>query len=163
MNALFSRFRIGFRIYFGFALVLSLLGIVGGYGVYELSETKDHFEEYGATSTDTGRVLTISLNFAELRRSVLLHINDGGAASAEYAEHELGLIATDLEHVLSVTQDPASHTRLKRMLQLSKEYGEGFAKVKQARSTRESLVARKLRPAGEKLVSNLSTLIAGAT
>ena len=43
-----------------------------------------------ATSTDTGRVLTISLNFAELRRAVLLHINDGGAASAEYAEHELG-------------------------------------------------------------------------
>ena len=89
-------------------------------GFTSCPQTKDHFEEYGATSTDTGRVLTISLNFAELRRSVLLHINDGGAASAEYAEHELGLIATDLEHVLSVTQDPASHTRLKRMLQLSK-------------------------------------------
>ncbi|MGF7208408.1 methyl-accepting chemotaxis protein [Skermanella aerolata] len=163
MNALFSRFKIGFRIYFGFALVLGLLGIVGGYGIYELSETKNHFEEYGSTSADTGRVLTISMNFAELRRAVLLHISDGGAASSSYAEHELGLIASGLDHMLSVTQDPASRARLERMLRLAKEYGDGFAKVKRARSTRESLVEQKLRPAGDKLVSNLSNLIAGAT
>jgi methyl-accepting chemotaxis protein len=162
MASLFFRLKVGFRIYSGFALVLSLLGIVGIYGIYELSDTKDRFTEYGETSSNAGRVLTIGMNFAEMRRSVLLYISDGEAASAEYAEKKLGLILADLGRVLEITEDPASRARLERMIQIAKEYGVSLDKVKQARIKREALFTQKLKPTSSKLANNLSTLMSRA-
>ena len=137
-------------------------GSWGPMALLQLSETKDHFTEYGETSSDAARVLTIGMNFAELRRSVLLYIRDGEAASAEYAEKKLGLMLADLGRVLEVTEDPPSRARLERMIQIAKEYEIGLNKVEQARIKRESLLTQKLRPTSSKLANNLSTLMSRA-
>jgi methyl-accepting chemotaxis protein len=163
MGSLISRFRIGFRIYAGFLLVLCLLGAVGGYGVIELTKARDNFNRYGETSANTSAIMMINLDFIELRRNALLFSSSGSPVAAQKVQELLDHIADNLRIVLPATADAASRARLERMIELAADYGTKFTKLKDIRSKRDNLVETRLKPLGEQVVGNLSSLISEAT
>ncbi|QQP88429.1 HAMP domain-containing protein [Skermanella sp. TT6] len=144
-------------------LILALLGAVGGFGIVELIAARANFQRYGETSANTAMVITINQDFAELRRQALLYTSSGTETAAGRVHELLGHIASSLTNLLPAARDGASRARLERMIQLTADYGEKFAKVKEARVKRDTLLDQSLRPLGDQIVGNLSDLISEAT
>ena len=79
----FTSFKIGTRIYAGFALVLALMVLLGGVAYWGLQAVDDSFHDYSATATNALTAATIDGNMTDIRRNVLIYEDTGNKTALE--------------------------------------------------------------------------------
>ena len=159
-GSLAGRYKVGTRIYFGFAVVLVLLAVVVAVGVAGLGTVRDAFRSYAAVSSHSLQISDIDGNVAQMRRLVVNFNNSGDMAVAE----QVRKVQSGLSRQLRAALDGAAgerRTALERMVQLFDGYVADFGKLAELRQRRDRLYDDQLVPAGEKARDTMSQLAAG--
>ena len=159
-GSLAGRYKVGTRIYFGFAVVLVLLAVVVAVGVAGLGTVRDAFRSYATVSSHSLQISDIDGNVAQMRRLVVNFNNSGDMAVAE----QVRKVQAGLSKQLRAALDGAVGERraaLERMAQLFDGYVADFGKLTEVRQRRDRLYDDQLVPAGEKARDTMSQLAAG--
>ncbi|MCW2237575.1 methyl-accepting chemotaxis protein [Azospirillum canadense] len=158
-GSLAGRYKVGTRIYFGFAVVLVLLAVVVAVGVAGLGTVRDAFRSYAAVSSHSLQISDIDGNVAQMRRLVVNFNNSGDMTVAE----QVRKVQSGLSRQLRAGLDGAAGERraaLERMVQLFDGYVADFGKLAELRQRRDRLYDDQLVPAGEKARDTMSQLAA---
>ena len=158
----FERYRVGARVYGGFAAVLLLLGVVGGAGVIGLGGADRGLAEYARVSNNTLFVMSMALSTQEMRRNVLAFTYTGSQAALKRIGELRTQVARDLEDFESRTTNPARRAIVGDLRSLFQTYGAVFDSLTDTRSRREQATTKRLEPAGTDIRTRLDEIIASA-
>ena len=158
----FERYRVGARVYGGFAAVLLLLGVVGGAGVVGLGGADRGLGEYARVSNNTLFVMSMALSTQEMRRHVLVFTYTGSQTALKRIGELRSQVARDIEDFDSRTTNPARKAIAGDLRGLFQTYGTVFDNLAGTRGRRERATAERLEPAGTDIRKRLDEIIAAA-
>ncbi|CAK0763323.1 methyl-accepting chemotaxis protein [uncultured Gammaproteobacteria bacterium] len=154
-----GRFKIGTRIYFGFLVVLALLGLLVVIGIRGLDQAEASVDQYASVSENALRVSTIDADVATMRINVR-YFNESGSDKPVAKVHALQAeIEKGLNEAIHATKNPERKANLQKMLALFNEYRQGFERAVTLRAKKDKLVNEGMNPIGAKARENLSEVI----
>mgnify|MGYP001161922803 CR=1 FL=1 len=159
---LFSRLRIGTRLYGGFGLVLILLIAVAGIGISGLATMASQFTGYAAISRTTVNVVAIDRTVVGLRRNVAQFAQ----TRDEKALQRIAELRNDFETLLQEARaetDEDERDFLDRMEKIFRDYLTQFDSVIEILRTRDAIERDTLLPIGNRMVAKLDEAIGIAT
>ncbi|HYH37130.1 MAG TPA: methyl-accepting chemotaxis protein [Azospirillum sp.] len=163
MNSSFaSRFRVGTRVYFGFLVILALLGALVAVGYRSLGSAEGGFDRYAAIADNSARVLEIAVDVGQMRRNVVAYSLSGDPAAAQQVQEVQGRLRGALRTAVDATSNAERRRGLERMTALFESYGANFGKLVESRRQRDRLIEERMNPLGTRARENLTKIIASA-
>ncbi|PWC44263.1 methyl-accepting chemotaxis protein [Azospirillum sp. TSO22-1] len=163
MNSSFaSRFRVGTRVYFGFLVILALLGAIVAVGYRSLGAAEGGFDRYASIADNSAHVLDIAVDVGQMRRNVVTYSLSGDPAAAQQVQEVQGKLRAALRTAVDATGNAERRRGLERMAALFEAYGANFGKLVEARRQRDRLVDERMNPLGARARENLTKIIASA-
>ena len=138
----FTSFKIGTRIYAGFALVLALMVLLGGVAYWGLQAVDDSFHDYSATATNALTAATIDGNMTDIRRNVLIYEDTGNKTALETISKLRGETQKLIAELTAKTRSPADQKLIKEIQEDFDVYLKDFEKVVELRGRREAAISR---------------------
>ena len=135
MTAWMNRFLIGTRIYGGFAVILVMLGILGGISYRSLNTIAAIQGDYVGFSNNALLVQQIERNLVGLRRNMYAYLTTGSLPEFKRAEELVGIIKTEFDELDRSLKDPKLHQDAD---ELHKAVDAYFALAKKAVELREA-------------------------
>ncbi|MCW2246557.1 methyl-accepting chemotaxis protein [Azospirillum fermentarium] len=160
-SGLAGRFKVGTRIYFGFAVILALLILGSVSGISGLVSARTGFGTYATVSNHSLLVLDINANVAQMRRIAVNYINSGDEAIATQVRSIQEALGKDLREAVGTASDQ-TRPALTQMTSLFDTYQAGFGKLVELRRQRDTLVREQLIPLGDKAQQALADIHASA-
>ncbi|AWK86221.1 methyl-accepting chemotaxis protein [Azospirillum thermophilum] len=157
-----GRFKVGTRIYFGFLLILALLGLVVVVGVRALSSADAALTRYVGISDNSLRISDIDSTLAHMRRAVQNYSFTGSGEQIAIVKESQRTLGQELRAARDATSDPARRANIERMIQYFESYNANFGKLIETREKRDRLVTEQLTPIGTKATANLEQIAASA-
>ncbi|HYI70934.1 MAG TPA: bacteriohemerythrin [Skermanella sp.] len=157
-----ARFKVPTKIGFGFAVVLLLLVAVGSFGGMALYEGVRLQKTYASISDNAQGVLRIAHLVAEMRRDVLISIDESDEAAAVRATDLGTRINVMLDEASKATSDPERHGNLDVMRSLLGTYQADFKKALMAERVRHDSIEHGMNPIGAKVRTNLTEIVRSA-
>jgi len=157
-----GRFKVGYRIYVGFVLILALLIAVVATGYRALTAAETGFDRYALVADNGAHVLDVAREVAQMRRDIAVFSLSGEAAAADRANTALRDLRPRLKQALDDTADPERRRLIGRMSELLDRYATHFATLVAARQERDTLYAERMNPLGNIANDQLSTIINSA-
>jgi methyl-accepting chemotaxis protein len=159
MAALMARFRVGTRIYAGFATVLVLMALTAVIGIRGLGGSAASFDTYESASNAAVNITLIDRQIVGLRRNILLYTGSEGDEKAmdriRTLQKELG---PALEAAIAAADTPERRSALERLRASYQAYGANVEKMITLRQKRDKLVNENLLAAGHKIRQSIDTL-----
>ena len=156
-SGLAGRFKVGTRIYFGFAVILALLILGSVSGINGLMSARSGFGTYATVSNHSLLVLGINADVAQMRRIAVNYINSGDETIATQVRAIQETLGKDLRQAVSTAADD-TRPALAQMLALFESYQTGFTKLSELRRQRDKLVREQLTPLGDRAQQALSEI-----
>ncbi|WP_316977808.1 bacteriohemerythrin [Shumkonia mesophila] len=162
MNKLMGRFRVGTRIYAGFAVVLALLCVVAWLAYDGVHQGTNALDDYAKVSGNALAVAVAERNVVGLRRNAYVYYDKGSETELKRARELVGLLRDELDDGIKNARDAERNANLKKMRALVDDYGKAFEEVVVKRAQREKLVTEGMEVTGPAASKNISAIIASA-
>ncbi|MBI4968055.1 MAG: HAMP domain-containing protein [Rhodospirillales bacterium] len=159
---LMARFRIGVRIYFGFLIILVLLGVVAAVGFKGLVDGTGAFNAYARTSENALRVQGIEAVFTDLRRNVLGFTTTGEERFLKRIAEVQNALHHEIDTALKATSNPERKAKLDKIAAMLRDYEKNLGRVIEDRKTRDHLVNDEMNVRGAKARKELSDVVHSA-
>ncbi len=153
-----GKFKIGTRVYSGFALVLVLLGVIAILGYDGIRTGEAVLNDYARIAENTVKMSIIERNVVELRRNVLGYNSTGSNAFTERARDVLKQVddqVTELRKRLVLKDTIAKTEAIQKNVA---DYGKGFASLVTLREQRIKRFDETIGVSGAKIRSNLQEI-----
>ncbi|HYD65411.1 methyl-accepting chemotaxis protein [Azospirillum sp.] len=157
-----GRFKVGTRIYAGFALVLVLLIVLAASGYRALGSAEQAFDRYASISDNAARVLDIAADVGHMRRAVVTFSLSGDPKAVQQVQEIQRSLRPALQAAAAATLDPERRRGIERMTTLFDSYSTRFTQLVEARRQRDRLLDEQVNPQGTKARENLTRVIATA-
>jgi len=157
-----GRFKVGTRIYAGFALVLVLLIVLAASGYRALGSAEQAFGRYASISDNAARVLDIAADVGHMRRAVVTFSLSGDPKAVQQVQEIQRGLRPALQAAAAATLDPERRRGIERMSALFESYSARFTQLVEARRQRDRLLDEQVNPQGTKARENLTRIIATA-
>ena len=154
-----ARFRVGTRIFAGFAILLLLMAVLSLLAYGNSDTFKSALLEYARVAGNSITVGVVDRNVVELRRNVLGYSLTGTPEYAEEAHRRQSQLKTDLESLKTTTRDAERKARYDDMLGLLNSYGNHFNQVVETRKDRDDGVNNGINTIGPKARENISRIV----
>jgi methyl-accepting chemotaxis protein len=154
-----ARFKIGTRIYSGFAITLVLLAVLGAIGVLNLKRTEVSFGMFAGISDNTVKVAEIDREFIALRRAVIIFAGNGSEQALAQARD---LVTNLRKHIAATTDALIIAERKTKLQEIGREverYASDFESAVKLRTAREKIIEEHLNVLGLKVRKDVSQLI----
>ncbi|MBK8174019.1 MAG: HAMP domain-containing protein [Rhodospirillales bacterium] len=162
ISAVMSRFKIGTRIYTGFAVVLILLGATAACGYVTLNQIHDLQQTLMVLSDQAENVLQMKANVADIRRNVRAFAMTGEDKSAEAVAKLRPVVDEQLKGITDALAGQPQAQMLAEMRPVMANWLPNFDKVVVLRNRRDDILEKTLAPLGLNAQENLSTIMADA-
>jgi methyl-accepting chemotaxis protein len=152
------QFKIGVRIYAGFALTLLLLSAVGVIGVQGLKRSQEEYVGYARVAAEASQALAIGGEATEIRRLARGYFYTDSQKELSSIREKMGGLRKKLDETLKITENA---DRLKSLQIISTNYDKYLAGVDslvEGRTRRNKTVAEQLDPLGLSIRNNLDGL-----
>lgn len=160
--ALMGRFKIGTRIYAGFAVVLGLMAVLAYAGYSNLHNATERSKAYVQFSDQTAEVLSVRARLGDMRQAVLRFTLDGDIEDLNKARK----VGADLiEQAQALTEgfvDPVHKARSAEIVKHLSGYVANIERVGAARTRRDEQVEKRMNVVGKTAADSLSQIISGA-
>ena len=158
-----GRFKVGTRIYAGFAVILLLLAVVALVGIKGFHDIDDSMGQYGTIAANAERVAMINRDVAEMRRNVRLYGITGEDAYLAGSRDTMKGLAELLLHTADSMLDPQRKSWLQEMTGRFEEYRSSFDKMSELRRESDRQLTDVMNPLGKRLADDVRKLIAVST
>ena len=158
----FERYKVGTRIYGGFAVVLLLLGVVGWAGFDGLNGADRGLSEYARVSNNTVFVMSMALSTQEMRRHVLVYTYTGSPEALKRIREMQSQIKQQLDDFESRTSNPARKKITGDLKTVFETYGGVFERLVELKRGRDQATTEQLEPAGTEIRKRFDQIIASA-
>ena len=158
----FERYKVGTRIYGGFAAVLLLLGGVGWAGFAGLSGADHGLSEYARVSNNTIFVVSMAASAQEMRRHVVVYTYTGNPAALARMGEVQAQVRQQLDDFESRTTNPARKQIAADLKTVFESYGGVFDRLVEVKRGRDRATAERLEPAGTEIRKRFDQIIASA-
>jgi len=153
-----GRFRIGTRVYTGFALVLVLLSIVAVIGYNGVRGGREVLDDYAILAENTVKTTLIERDVATLRRSAFVFYTSGITAGLDSSRKLLKELDSSLTALSQRKINKEVAAKVASIHQAVTEYGSGFEKLVALRDKRERRFADTIGVSGAKIRDNLQEI-----
>ena len=157
-----SRYRIGTRIYAGFAVVLALLGMLVAVTYISLSRGEEGLDAYAGAAAITISVNEVGADVADLRRNLLIFSNTGDAAALKTARDLRAEMKADFQRLAREADTVEVQGLFVRMGEVMDEYGQFMDQAVALRADRDALLYGDLVQLGGRLVKILDETVVAA-
>jgi methyl-accepting chemotaxis protein len=148
--------RIGNKIYIGFGLVLTILGVIAGLSIYANLTNSSYFGEYRGAARLTNEVGRIQANMLEARLSFLKYRSNQTEELHQEVLSRLTTTRQSIEATQTMLTTDEEKKDVQGFLTQVQAYEEGFKKVSEFQAQRAALVKETLNPLGLKIAEELS-------
>ena len=152
-TGMFERYRVGTRIYAGFAIVLLLLVAVAVVAVVNLRQGSDSFNDYARVANNTVEVVGVAGNVAEMRRRVIIFADTGDEKPLSVARDLITRIRKDIDALIGRTKDEGRRQLLVDMRGLLDQYATNLDKAATMRRDRETMFTQTMAAVGGRLAA----------
>ena len=153
---LFARLRIGGRIYFGFAVCLALVGLLGALGVYSFRTIEASHSYYARISKNSLAIARSERDIVGLRRNVTVFTLTGERGVFNRAQDLVAKIRKDMEQIAAGISNPARKAEFQEIAKTVDEYWSLFERAVKMRADREKLATERLELAGTRTREGIS-------
>ena len=158
MARFMGRFKIGIRVYTGFALVLVLLAIVATIGYRGVRTGESVLQEYAVVADNVQKTSVVERDVASLRRSVFVYYTNGSTAHLAGSREIVKALDEDLTNLRKATIDPEVTGKIEGIHQNVRTYGSQFEEVVILRDHREKQFAETIGVSGGQIRANLQKI-----
>lgn len=162
LSAINGRFKIGMRIGFGFALVLTLLTTLAVTAWFAMNGLQRAFQSFDSIAANALAVEEINADMAELRRQVLIYTASGNPDAQkrvdEIGTRIRGIVQANIPKFISEERKAIA----RNIGELAEEYQRNFGKVVELRTLREDAITAKYEPAALNARQKLTEAFDGA-
>ena len=158
MARLMGRFKIGIRVYTGFALVLVLLAIVATIGYRGVRTGESVLQEYAVVADNVQKTSVVERDVASLRRSVFVYYTNGSTVHLAGSREIVKALDEDLTNLRKATIDPEVTGKIEGIHQNVRTYGSQFEEVVILRDRREKQFAETIGVSGIQIRANLQNI-----
>ena len=159
MGNLFSRFKIGSRIFFGFLVVLFLLVAVAGVGILASQVGTGAFATFNHVVVDTLRITNIDRNIAAMRRDIISYSHTGDERAVARVREIQTFLTGELSGETDERRSEELSANLAFMHELFTRYSGNFDKLIGLRTRRDKLVDDILAPMGLQMSGDLFQIV----
>jgi methyl-accepting chemotaxis protein len=146
------------RIYWGFALILVLLVIVGGLAIKGFGTVGTNIDDYAKITEDTVRIQQIDRDVVGLRRNAYLYADTADPKALERIRELQGLLSKNLTAALASANE-ANRADIQTMRTLFDEYSKFMDRLVDLRKRRAVLMDETLIPIGNKALVAMNTML----
>ncbi|SNY90112.1 methyl-accepting chemotaxis protein [Cohaesibacter sp. ES.047] len=160
--SLFSRFKVGHRIYAGFLVLLVLLVMLSGMSILSFRDQDTQFTTYSEMASDA--TLVENMNKEAIRTQLAQRnyfASTGEAEKTAFVEQYERVVAL-MDKAKSAIVNPKRVEHLNEIDDALVTYKAGFDEVSQLGDRRNHLVYKELGPTGLKIRENLTNIRRGA-
>ena len=161
-NGLFSRFKIGHRIYAGFLIQISLIIGISALGAFTFRDQSTQFATYSEMSSDARLVDTLKGEVFQTRLAQQDYLATSNETEKQQFAEQFGTVETLMQKAKEEIKNPTRVARLKEMDEALLKYRSGFDSVSRLIDQRNTLVYDKLGPAGSQMQQKLTAIRSGA-
>ena len=162
LSNLNSNFRIGIRIYAGFAVVLILLSAMAARGYFNLTNTSATFEQYAAISGNTLGVAEADRALVSLRRNLQEYVRTSSKGTLDRI-HEVGKHAREILGTLATNAYAVEQReQAKYILTSLDQFMANFELIAKSQTELNHALNDVINPLGAKLSAKLADIIKGA-
>ena len=162
LSNLNSSFKIGIRIYAGFAVVLILLSAMAARGYFNLTSTSATFEQYAAISGNTLGVAEADRAIVSLRRNLKEYVRTSSKGTVDRI-HEVGKHAREILGTLATKAYAAEQReQAKHILASLDQFMANFELIAKSQTELNHALNDVMNPLGAKLSAKLADIIKGA-
>jgi methyl-accepting chemotaxis protein len=154
----FSRFKIGVRIYTGFAVTLLLLAIIGTYSVIGLRTTESAMSFFSRVSDNTVKSLEIKGEVIALRRAALVYVYTTNAQALAQARALIESIDKHMAAVIDAATSTERRTTLTAIREAAARYGKDFENAAKMLTARDKAENERADQINSKIVANLDRI-----
>ncbi|HYD30507.1 MAG TPA: HAMP domain-containing protein, partial [Azospirillaceae bacterium] len=158
-GSLAGRFKIGTRIYSGFAVVLALLCVVAILAVLNLRGGTVRLDDYAKVAASTVGVTEIVTNVADMRLKMRVFLDNNDAKALVDAKARRDEIMADLKRLDDEIEAPGVRQNLARMKELATIYGTNMDKAEGLVAEKEKLFFTDLVGIGTKVITGLADVV----
>ncbi len=162
LSAINGRFKIGTRIGFGFAIVLTLLATLAMNAWIALRDVQHEFTTFESISSNALAVEDVAVDFNELRRQVLIYVASGNPDAEKRVSEKAREIRETIQAVIPKFVSAQRQTQAREIAALTEEYVGNFAKAVELRKQREDAITAKYEPAALNARQKLTEAFDGA-
>ncbi len=147
--------KIGHKIFGGFGVVLSVLCVVAGSGIYANMTNKAMFGDYRGAAKLTNGASTVQSAMLEARLSFRKYRAAPSAELAKEVSSDLDTTKASVDALSALSTDPAMKTSVAALLPLVDTYRTAFGQVVDLQAQRDSLVDDTLNVIGPEMADKL--------
>jgi methyl-accepting chemotaxis protein len=156
-----NNLKIKTKVLLGFAVVLALVGVVGGVSVTGFESTQESFDSYTRTSDNTVRIAVVDRDLLLMRRNVLAYTISGDEAVAKRVRDGAIEGKSDVLDILTRVRDPDRKAKLSVVPTSIDAYLASFEKAVVLRNLRDSTTKDRIT-IGTKSEEYLREVVQGA-
>lgn len=157
-----NNLKVSTRIFGGFGIVLALLALVGGLSVFALDDAEVTFEEYRALAEQANAVAVVQAHLLTTSIKAKDFIITKSDTAADAVHKYVDRTIADIEHALTVVQDPERKKLLLGMAEDMAEYERHFDRVIELNNQRNAVVTEVLKEAGPRVEKELTEIMDSA-
>jgi methyl-accepting chemotaxis protein len=157
-----NNLKVSTRIFGGFGIVLALLALAGGLSVFALGDAEVTFEEYHSLAEQANAVAVVQAHLLTTQNKVKDFIITKSDTAADAVHKYVDRTIADIEHALTVVQDPDRKAVLSGMAEEMAEYERHFDIVIDLNNQRNAVVTEVLEKAGPRVEKELSEIMDSA-
>jgi methyl-accepting chemotaxis protein len=162
LSAINGRFKIGMRIGFGFALVLTLLTTLAVTAWFAMNGLQRAFQSFDSIAANALAVEEINADMAELRRQVLIYTASGNPDVQKRVDEIGTRIGGMVQAIIPKFISEERRAVARNIGELIDEYRRNFAKAVELRAVREDAITAKYEPAALNARQKLTEAFDGA-
>ena len=147
------------RIYGGFGLVLALLLLVAGVGIYGSKTTGTNVQRYSLVAANTSLLQQIERDVVGLRRNAYIYAQEGTEKSLSRVRELQAGLRKELPKAIAASLSPERKANLETMLRQFEQYSANLEKVVELKERTDKQTNSALAPMGAEMTRILTSLI----
>ncbi len=156
---MFRNLKLGSKIGLGFGVVLALLSVVLGVGLYALERANEGITDYRSLARETNLSGRLQANMLMIRMNVKDYLINQSDHSLQQYNDYLTKMRGFLEESKRTVHDPERATKIGDVDKAVIEYQNAFTQVIDLINQRNQVYSSRLVPAGETMRSQLDSII----
>ncbi|WP_176765541.1 methyl-accepting chemotaxis protein [Vibrio xiamenensis] len=152
----------GSKIGLGFGVVLALLSVVLGVGLYALERANEGITDYRSLARETNLSGRLQANMLMIRMNVKDYLINQSDQNLQQYNDYLTKMRGFLEQSKSMVHDPERAAKIADVDKAVMEYQNAFTQVTDLINQRNQVYSSRLVPAGETMRSQLDSIIQSA-
>ncbi|PYF80549.1 MULTISPECIES: methyl-accepting chemotaxis protein [Marinomonas] len=150
------------KLYLGFAVVVSLLALIGTTAFFALNKASSGFDEYRSMARATNAVGRVQANMLMVRMDEKSYIATGSEKDKEAFDYYWGKTQTLIDEAATDLKSPEDLKIIQELEESMTNYSNGFEEVVNLKRQRNELVEKVLNLKGPTIEKNLTEILISA-